>query len=148
MTRYHDSHFIIIHNDSNKEIQSYSHLSSSLTWFSILGKELLAFLHPTIPHLESFYTLNLFHVLDIIFDVIVREILQILPMSFVCLSESLHNCTSFRASDQLCVRSTLALHKASSVADPPKSPSEQPDETGSSRISSLGLFVLPLWFCY
>ena len=33
---------------------------------------------------------------------------------------------------------------ASSVADPPKSPSEQPDETGSSRISSLGLFVLPL----
>lgn len=81
MTRYYDSHFIIIHNDSNKEIQSYSNSSSSLTWFSILGKELLAFLHPTIPHLESFYTLNLFHALDIIFDVIVREILQILPMS-------------------------------------------------------------------
>lgn len=81
MTRCYDSHFIIIHNDSSKEIKSYSHLSSSLTWFSILGKELLAFLHPTIPHLESFYTLDLFHALDIFFDVIVREILQILPMS-------------------------------------------------------------------
>lgn len=125
------SQYILIQK-KKKNIQSYCHASSSSTSFAVSNirqRFVLAFLHPAIPRLESFHTLNLFGALDVICDIVIGEILATFvtntsavssgtPFGAIYLKDSITVAGgSLRTSDQLCVQSTFALHQADPIAD-------------------------------